>query len=441
MRRLYLLLLLVLLYQASWAATSPVPPKLPVIHIDASTLSPLAIGLETGRQTKALFPDIEYRYDTHLAAILSQAAFEEILLKRLPPLLQQLDQAYQEELKGVGGAWSLASDSKPGDGQLSLAEYQILNLLPDLGLPPDGSGFGVFDQATAENAPIVGRNLDWQGTPELRSLQAITVYTHADQSVVNIGFAGIIAVLSGFNDKGLFLANFNAEPYSPYRQNHPLPDKPHATGFDLRKALETRTSGRAAAKFLAANAYGFSNSILIADKKSVQVLEYPSAGTATLRAWKSPLRAGKQWEAPQQIAVVDCLLLPAMPDNCKDANDITRWQRLRELARFSPSQPAKVADVANILLDTANRRYEIFNAQTLQSMVYLPTLNHLYLYAVPANGEHPSAPSHQAYLDLLPESEDGGISLVWFIWLLIVVMLGGVIWVRKQALLPQQHKL
>ncbi|WMP19411.1 C45 family autoproteolytic acyltransferase/hydolase [Thiothrix lacustris] len=440
MRRLYLPLLLLLLYSQGWAVSSPIPKKLHVIRIDATLLSPLAIGLEVGRQSKALFPDIEYRYDAHLAAILNASAFDEILHKRLPSLLKQLDPAYQEEMKGVASVWSISSASKLGDGQLSLEEYQILNLLPDLGLPTNGAGLGIFSKASAEESPIAGRNLDWSSTPELRSLQAITVYQYAEQSWVNIGFAGVLSVMSGFNQQGLFLAGINADPFSPYEYSLPLPDNLNTSGFDLRKVLETRSSIQAAVRFLAGKTYGFSSSTLIADKKSAKVLEYTTDSNAELRTWDSSVRTSKPWGRPQQIAVVGCLVLPDMPDNCKDANDAVRWQRLHELMQFNPTQPAKVADVSSILFDTANRRYEIFNSQTLQSMIYLPENNHLYLYTAPVEGGHPAIPTHQAYLDLLAETDAGGIDIVWLIWLLLLAMLGGIIWVRRQAL-PQQHKL
>lgn len=431
--------LLAFLLSLNTVAVADDDGKIPVMRIDATERPPLQTGLETGRQAKALFPDIERRYDAHLAALFSPAAFDETVHKHLPAILAQLEPEYQEELKGVAGAWSLARDSTPGDGQLSLDEYRILNLLPDLGFAPNGSGFGAFGKASAENGPIVGRNLDWNSSPELRSLQAITVYEYDDRSIVNIGFAGIVSVMSGFNSQGLFLSLFGAEPYSPYRSVN-IPDKGLSSSvFELRRALERSSSVTRASADLQYKTYSFSNNILMADKRSVQVLEYPAGGIAQIRLWSSPLRTNRQWEKPQQIALVDCHLLATLPDNCKDANDVVRWQRLRQLAEFSAAQPANVNAISALLFDTANRNYEIFNDETLQSMVFLPASNSLYLYTAPVNGEAPPTPVHQPYLGLLPQDgenlNDGGkgISSIWLIWLAVLILLAITAWVSLRS--------
>ncbi len=418
---------------------SPVltPGEIPLIRINTEQHSSLEIGLETGRQSKALFPDIERRYDTHLSATLNQDLFDQIQRETLPKLLKALDPEYQEELKGVAGAWSLTRTNKLGDGQLSLDEYQIMNLLPDIGFSPDGTGFGVFSKASTENGPIIGRNLDWVSTPALRSLQAITVYQDNNKAVVNVGFAGIISVLTGFNNQGLFLAHYKTDPYSPYRKTQRPSNDSRSSVFDSRKALETSTSIQQAARYLSRKPYAYSHSLLMADKKSIQVLEYPQGGAAKLRQLNSPTRSEKPWDKELQIAVIDCHVLATMPNNCKDIKDAYRWQRLRQLAQFSASKPASVQDIANILFDTANPLYEIFNPQTLQSMIYLPANGSLYLYTAATHGPLPVAPVHNAYLDIVPvklhHSRDNNSNYVtWTIGLLLLVLSTIVFWITLQ---------
>ena len=118
--------------------------QVPIIRINADKLTPLQIGFEMGQQSKALFHDIERRYDSHLANILTLSKFQEILKHRLPQLLESIDPLYLGEMKGLEGAWSFARNSEPGDGRLSLEEFYILNLLPDIGFAPSGVSFGVF---------------------------------------------------------------------------------------------------------------------------------------------------------------------------------------------------------------------------------------------------------------------------------------------------------
>ncbi|CAA6828350.1 MAG: Unknown protein [uncultured Thiotrichaceae bacterium] len=423
-------------YSSVYAGPTSPPQtgKIPIIHIYADTLPSTDIGLETGRQTKALFPDIEHRYDQHLATIIKPSQYQQLLEQNLPTLLKNMDQAYREELDGVASAWLLTRTNKLGDGLLSLDEYHLLNLLPDLGMAPDGSGLGVMGKASGENGPIVGRNMDWSSSPELRSLQTLTVYHYRDKTIVNIGFAGILSMMTGFNDQGLFLAYFNTEAYSPYQQTYQPPKNVRSAAFETRKALENSHSIKQASHLLSKQAFGFSHAILMADKKTVQVLEYPANGTAKIRTWDSATHTNRPWNRTQQIGVVDCHLLATLPNNCNLVKDSYHWERLRDMAQFSPSQPANVQTVSQILFDTANASYEIFNQYTLESLIFLPVSGSLYLYTTPMNGTHPSSPIHQPYLDLLPtkhrhKSSKYDLNFTLYSWLLLLTMVGIAVWV------------
>lgn len=412
-------------------AYAVLPGQLPVIRIQAEGLTPLQVGLETGRQVKRQFPDIEQRYDAWLATLFTRSQAELILRQQLPALVKQMDEAWRAELQGVSGAWSLSATTKPGDGQLSLDEYYLLNLLPDLGLLPNGIGFGVYGKAAADNNPVIGRNLDWADNGQLSSLQVITVYEHERQSFVTIGFAGMVSILSGFNDRGLFISLFNAEPHSPYRNHTRFSHSVPSNSFEWRKVLALHSSASTAARYLADKKYNFSYSALLADKKTVQVLEYsPQKNQGRIRQWNSPLNPGRTWEHQQQIALVNCLMLAKMPDTCGAARDAVRWSRLNKLAAASgPQQPADAQTVSRILFDRANQRYELFNTNTLQSFYYLPASNSLYLYSQASNGGHTDAILHQPYLDLLTPEKDWKLPLIWLVWALLLFKSLTVLWV------------
>lgn len=426
-------------------ASSPTSAKIPIIHIAAANLTPLDIGLEIGLQSKKYFADIERRYDSYLMASLSQMGFDDMLRDRLPGLRNTIDTSYQKELEGVASAWSLTHENKLGDGFLSWDEYWLLNLLPDLGLPANGIGFGVLSQLSKENGTIIGRNLNLKSSPSLRSLQAITVYQYADYAVVNIGFAGVISVLTGFNESGLFVAHFNAAPDSSYqnpgRVKKIINNAVQAQGFILRKALETLTSTRTAINFIAENSGGISNNTLVADQKNIQILEYSTAGKTTIRRWNSQTRPAKRWNRKSQIAVVDCHVLNSMSDNCIRAKDSYRWERLRSLAVFTDTNKAGVQDIAGIMLDKSNTYYEILAANTLQSMIYLPGSGHLYLYAAPINndaGDNTGIPPfYQVYYqDLIPSELRGARNKTHYFWwiagLLMLLLLS--LWMVRRSL-------
>ena len=429
---LWIPLLLVLMSPLSPAQADARLPtdSLPVLQINATQRTPLETGLETGKQAKRLFPDIERRYDKHLSSLFHQAAFEIIRTEQLPVLWQNIPPRYQEEFKGIAAAWDLTGQNQLGDGRLSLDELRVLNLLADLGQAPAGSGFAVMGKVSAETGGIIGRNLDWKSSAELRSLQAITVHEYADHAIVNIGFAGLLSVLSGFNEHGLFLASFNAEPASPYPATPAQTGTLSSIGFTVRAALEDSQSLQAATRLLLKQHYAISQNILAGNHQRVQVIEYPGEGKAKVRTWKSLLHANTYWEHKRQIAVVDCNMLAELPDNCQDTGDTVRWERLQELAQFSPKHPASTTDISAILSDRNNDGYELLNARTLQSMLYLPGNSSLFLYAAPVSGQTPAQIAHKAYLELLPASlrhkpANTLISLsalIWFVLLLKVLI-------------------
>jgi hypothetical protein len=415
-----------------------------VIHIAATNMTSFDIGLQIGQQSKNLFNDIEHRYDSFLKDSFSQMGFDDMLRERLPDLKSTIDKTYQKELEGVASAWALNHENKLGDGFLSWDEFWVLNLLPDIGLPANGTGFGILNRLSEENGALVGRNLDLKSTPAIRSLQAITVYQYADYAVVNIGFAGIVSVITGFNESGLFVAHFNAAPDSsyqnPYRPKKYMKKGLNAQGFILRKALETLTTTPKAINFIAGKNYGISNNIMVADKKNIQVLEVSSGGKSTIRRWSSDTRPSKKWGRKSQIAVVDCHVLSNQPDNCIRAKDGYRWDRLRLLADFTNTKKAGVQDIARIMLDKKNKYYEIMSANTLQSMIYLPGSGHLYLYAAPANKASNKAgipPFYQVYFEeLIPaelRKQRNRIHYLWWISGLLMLLLF-TLWITRRSI-------
>lgn len=427
---------ILLLLSLNHAAAIPASAKLPIITIDATQSPPLPAldqGLNTGRKVKALFPDLEQRYDQFLATRFSQAHFDQLQQKNLPLLLQQMLPADRQELNGLAAAFRLVHHNELGDGLLSHDEYHLLNLLADLGFAPYGSGIGVFGQATGNNGVLVGRNVDWKSNPELRSLQLITRYHYPQRTVVTIGFAGMLATFNGFNNQGLFLGYFNAEPYSAYHKRLIIDNTMHLSGFAIRHALTTYTTLRQASKQLGQHRYSVNNSLLIADKENVQVLEYQRGKIAQQRTWQSKTKANKPWQKRQQIAIINCLVLAQLPNTCRGSANTYRWQRLYQRMRFDATHPATITTLSALLLDRANKRYELFNQYTVQSLVFSPTHNSLYLYTAPPLAQAaPSQPQHQAYLDLIPYQQRIAkpplFTLLQAMWLVLLLLFMATFW-------------
>jgi hypothetical protein len=388
---------------------------LPIFHIDTTDKTRLQIGQALGDAVKQQFPDIEARYDAYLHTLLTQAQFNQLLQQRVKPLRQQVTQHYQDEISGITSRWQLFGHDQLGDNRLSLNEYWTFLLLPDLGHPEiRGSAFGVWQRASATDSPIVGYNLDWPADANLKGLQALTVYAGPDGGIVNIGFAGSIGTLSGFNQSGLFLAQI-ASPLS--QTESASSGQGYPVVFALRQALETAHTNRQARQQLEQTYNPTSHNILMADRTYIQVLEKPQNTLGRIRNDNSPYRANKSWNKTNQIAAVNCYTLLSSPNNCTHSNDNFRWQRLRQLANFDHAHPAEVSDIISIMLDTTNHYQAIFNRHTLYSMVFTPEDGTLHLYHTPSSGQDSARPVMQAFRNLLPTGKPSGG------WQPIIIML------------------
>lgn len=368
---------------------------LPIIYVDCRGKTGTEIGVALGNAMENAVgadpAEIEAQIDSFLTySIPGQWIFDYGMVPRVNVIKPNIDQKYRDEVNALASFFDASSNpDKLGDGKVSLNEFWVLQLIPDIARMTNCSGFGVFGNCSASGLPIVGRSLDWGFPPGIRNMQAITVYQYEDRTFVNIGFAGLAGVLTGFNSDGLFAGILDSPMGAAY------PDPPvgkRSFVFDLRNALETCTEISEAATALYNQQYAFSHNILFADTTDVQVLEHPQGINGSLRTFASVLRSDISWGKTNQIAVVNFFALSGYSNGSSYWN-YDRWNRFQTLADFNATDNrAHAADVMNIMLDTANGPNQIFNNITVQSMVFTPAGRKLYLYTVPESGIHDSNP-------------------------------------------------
>ena len=121
-----------------------------------------------------------------------------------------------------------------------------------------------------------------------------------------------------------------------------------------------------------------------------------------------------------------------MPNNCQSASDLVRWKRFRHLADFDVGSPASLSELSAVMTDTQNKRHEIFNRATLQSIIFQPDSGKLYLYAN-TTGANTDKPVYQAYFGfteaLVKTSKESAsyFNFKTLSWLLIA-LLGAALW-------------
>ncbi len=396
LNKLFYMTTLVFIVCISLLASSSLGAKIPVIYLNTQNKSDTEVGLNLYYAIKKKIPDFEILADRHLAESTSQTTFDYVLLPRAEKIFENIPENYKNRLKALQAV--LDDEDIIGDDKLSYNEAIVSNLTGDIGRSTNCSSFGVFNNYSNLNSPIVGRNFDWGSNEHLRALQAITVLEDASRIGVSIGFAGIASVTNGFNSNGLFVAIHD----SPMANAYPGADGKRSYVFDLTHVLETCSSIEEAKDFLYNKPYTYSYNILLADENNIQILEHPQGENGQLRSYDSTLRPELTWGKSNQIGVVNCFALQDSPaNNVSYFFSSTRWNRLMDLAVFDSDNPASMDDVESIMLDTANSPSSIFNSITMQSMVFSTIDRHLRLYTIPISGSHPADPEMTDYPSLL----------------------------------------
>ena len=386
------------------------------VRIDYTSASPYAIGQEYGRLALQAFPTYERTADSYLAdtvAILKEFCEEcgidyEELIRRAVEINKQIKPAYQEELEGFASTLSGGRTNVMGDGKLSLDEYLVLNLTPDIATADACSAVAVYGDRAQTGHTIVGRNMDWFPGFENQfgKMHAVVHAITAGQEYLSIGFLGQIGSGTGINSKGLYIANL----YSDIGEEYSAVGR-RSVQMDIRDVLETASTIDQAADYFgdAAKLYGYNHIMFMANKDVTKVQENYLAGDRRreLRTTESALREGVLWEFSDAIASVNSFLLPWNPDNhflrpdtqglyeagTTDFNlvNIFRWNNFRE----QMAQRGPVVDFAGVKtmmsyhapqqqdLDPGTDPGDIFNTATAQSIVYSFGDNRLEAYLIP----------------------------------------------------------
>ena len=347
-----------------------------ILSINTDNKTPEEIGYQLGIAIKKKFPKIEAQYDSYLNFLLAQSIFNH-LNQQAHLLKASLKKQDLAEINALATTLNLEDKDRLGDGQLSKNEFWLLQFLSDLTNVNKGTAVSIFDET--QNSPIIARNLDWKNNPDLRALQAITVYSSADNTLVNIGFAGILGVINGFNDQGLFIASIDSS--SQFSTTKVLTHQ-QSTAFTLKEVLRQNGAVEMAYHFLNGHNYPRHQQILLADKnKSFVIEQIKNKDEKTLRNTESELNnAMSVLENSQHLLMISCFVLKTSPQNCYSSADYYRWNRLKYLLDYNEAKTPLIAKLSTIMQDDKNKHLAVFNHNTLQSIIFTPLNQTLAIY-------------------------------------------------------------
>lgn len=317
--------------------------------------SRLAVGAEYMELVKIAFPEFEENADLYLDDFNYFAQFGgvppyEELIQRAHQILSQVPAQYREEIEGMTSQLSGGDVDLLGDGLLSVNEFYILSLMPDVMRAYACSAISFFGANTRHGETLTGRNLEWEmgSKGNMNKMHAVTTIIDGDNSIALIGFLGSLGAITAVNDNGIFGAIFD----SPI--GVPAIDCLNKNSYfmDLRYALEHYDNKDSVSFYMIdpSRNYTYNHNILLSDRYGSQVVENYVLGQRSIRYDKSRLNPGVEWPYGDALGVVNSFVLEGKPDNhTNNVDNIDRWASFLGLTD-KLQWPVRLRDVKEIML-------------------------------------------------------------------------------------------
>ncbi|NMC19828.1 MAG: hypothetical protein GYA33_05345 [Thermogutta sp.] len=285
-------------------------------------------------------------------------------LEKSRPYLARIPDHQRREIEGMVAM---------GKGRVGYEDIAAANVIPDLYRSFACSSLVVLPEKSDDGKLRFGRNLDFFSVGALDRLSVVKVYLPDDGKLrfASIGFPGMVGCLSGINEAGLALAVHEvhlSSDGSPIVAQDAMPYT-----MMLREVLETCRNVDEAAELLRASARSTRLSIVTADPRRAQAVEFTPTNLAVREAEDGILACTNHFRTPELRSLTWCLRYPRL----REAADRPRVSR---------------ADVMTKLHEV-NMRF-----LTVQSMVFEPEDRQLYL----ALGSPPVTGGPYRHVDLSP---------------------------------------
>jgi hypothetical protein len=387
------------------------------VNVDATRgVADEELGRQYARAMNAINRDAEFRVSLYVNTMLFMlATVYDIpgseVLERVEQVKANMPEEYVRQVDGLASGmrsyFPLSADSL----------IWLYNLMSDVFRWSKCSAYGVWGASSSTGSNVLYRTLDWyEGMfDEITEIQAVTRYHFADRDVHMIGALGHLGCITGIATKDLLGrdgvmgaimdANVTGSEYSARGCR--------SYNFDLRYALERLDSKDEISAFLADKPYTFSNVILLGDSASTTVLENNVSGrgeapSRAVRTDSSPLIPGIEWGYPSMIGAVNAFCLRGQVNNFSRGENseinVERWDLLRkkidELRRPDGTYQVTPGDVKAIMSshrggvpgNFMKGEGDLYNQQTQQMMVYVPSAGSLDVFFKPLDGSTPVPP-------------------------------------------------
>ena len=292
----------------------------------------------------------------------------EAVEKRVETLFSSMRQEYQEELAAYAEAISNGVHGIEENNILSYEEAILMQMIPDALRPTCCSALSLWGSKTETGDRISLRNLEWNlgSENQMGMINAVTHMKNGSCSLTAISVLGLLDIISGINDDGVFAAilDVGSVQAAPY-----IYEGKKCYTMELRFALEEYSTARELGEFMIAESGDFTwcNNIFITDKNDsfcaedcVSQVAETGKGKSVLRDNNTPLLDGLTWDSPDSLCIVNSFASEGNQDSFTGVrSNIVRFAKYNEwvkaLDKFSPK------DVKDLITQEVVDQYAVSN--------------------------------------------------------------------------------
>ena len=295
----------------------------------------------------------------------------EAVEKREKILFESLRPEYREEISAFAEALSGGVHGIVEDTVLSYEESVLMHMIPDALRPTCCSALSLWGSKTVTGERITLRNLEWNlgSDNQMGMIHAVTHMRNGSRSLTAISVVGLLDIISGINDDGVFAAILDVG--SVQKEAFVYEGKKCYT-MELRYALEEYSTARGLGEFMVAESSDFTwcNNIVISDaddsfcaEDCVSQVAESGAGMSVLRDCDTPILEGLTWDNDDSLCIVNSFTSKGNQDGFTgSASNIIRFAKYNEwvksLEKFSPK------DVKDLITQEVVDQYTVQNVHS-----------------------------------------------------------------------------
>lgn len=288
--------------------------------------------------------------------------------KRRVMLFDSMRPEYQEEISAFAEALSGGVHGIAEDNVISYEEAVLMQMIPDALRPTCCSALSLWGSKTVTGDRITLRNLEWNlgSENQMGMINAVTHMKNGLRSLTAISVLGLLDIISGINDDGVFAAILDVG--SLQKEAYVYEGKKCYT-MELRYALEEFATARDLGEFMVGESGDFTwcHNLIISDANDsfcaedcVSQVAEKGLGKSVLRDYNTPIFEGLSWDSEDSLCVVNSFTSAGNQDGFTGiSSNIVRFAKYNEwvkaVDKFSPK------DVKDLITQETVEQYTVQN--------------------------------------------------------------------------------